>query len=68
MNKTMRGITALVGIVLVGLGLYQALVPQQVLEVGPLEVNAKEGFSTESVIIIVLGIVALIASFYRPKN
>ncbi|MAZ26425.1 MAG: hypothetical protein CL868_05010 [Cytophagaceae bacterium] len=63
----MRKITAVIGVVLIGLGVYQAFVPQEVLSFGGLEVTAKEGITTETIIIIALGLLALFASFYRKK-
>ncbi|MFD2827318.1 hypothetical protein ACFSYG_12615 [Leeuwenhoekiella polynyae] len=46
MNKTMRTITLVVGVVLIGLGIYQAFVPQKVVDFSGLSVSAKEGLST----------------------
>ena len=65
MNKTMRTITLVVGMVLIGLGLYQAFVPQKVVDFGGLSVTAKEGLTTEALVLIGIGVLALIASFYK---
>ncbi len=65
MNKTMRTITVIVGLVLISLGLYQAFVPQKVVDIAGLSVTAKEGLTTESLLLIGIGVVALIASFYK---
>ncbi len=67
MNSTMRIITIIVGLVLIALGLYQAFVPQKVVDFGPLEVSAKEGITVESLALIGLGILALGASIYKRK-
>lgn len=67
MNSTIRTITVIVGLVLIALGLYEAFVPQKVLDLGPLEVNAKEGLTTESLILIVIGIAALALAFLKRK-
>ena len=65
MNKTMRTITLVVGVVLIALGIYQAFVPQKVVDFAGLSVSAKEGLTTESLLLIGIGVVALIASFYK---
>ncbi len=51
----------IVGVVLIVFGLYNAFVPQQVLDIGPLEVNAKEGLSNQTLGMIGIGVLALIA-------
>lgn len=67
MNNTIRIITAVVGLVLIGLGVFQMLVPQEVASFGGFEVHAKEGITTETLVLIIIGVVALIASFYKRK-
>ena len=64
----LKNILIVVGIVLVAFGLYNAFVPQQVLNFGPLEVSAKEGLSNESLLLIVLGVVAVIAGVFLGKK
>lgn len=59
--KILKVVLLIVGVVLVIMGLYQAFVPQQVLDIGPLEVNAKEGLSNQTLGMIGLGVIALIA-------
>ncbi|GEQ85666.1 hypothetical protein ULMS_11740 [Patiriisocius marinistellae] len=54
----------IVGIVLIAFGLYNAFVPQEVLDIGPLEVNAKEDLSNQTLGMIGLGIVALVAGAF----
>ena len=67
MNLTMRTITVVVGLVLIALGLYEAFIPQKVVDFGPLEVSAKEGLTTESLLLIGLGVLVLVASFLKRK-
>lgn len=67
--KILKTVLIIVGIVLVVLGLYQAFVPQEVLDIGPLEVSAKEGLSNQTIAMIVLGVIALIAgALLKNKN
>lgn len=51
----------LVGVVLVLFGLYNAFVPQTVVDIGPLEVNSKEGLTNQTLGMIGIGVLALIA-------
>jgi hypothetical protein len=66
--KNIALLLVIVGIVLVGFGLYNAIVPQEVLNVGPLEVSAKEGMSTNTIVTIALGLVALFAGGYLKRR
>ena len=66
--KNIALLLVILGIILVGYGLYNAIVPQEVLNLGPLEVTAKEGMSTNMLLVIALGIVALFAGAYLKKK
>jgi uncharacterized membrane protein YobD (UPF0266 family) len=59
--KILKIVLLIVGVVLIIFGLYNAFVPQQVLDIGPLEVNAKEGLSNQSLGMIGIGVLALLA-------
>ncbi len=59
--KILKIVLLIVGVVLIIFGLYNAFVPQQVLDIGPLEVNAKEGLSNQTLGMIGIGVLALIA-------
>lgn len=59
--KVLKIVLLIVGIVLIVFGLYSAFVPQQVLDIGPLEVNAKEGLTNQTLGMIGIGVLALIA-------
>ncbi|QQX77099.1 MULTISPECIES: hypothetical protein [Aequorivita] len=60
--KILKIVLLIVGVVLIVFGLYNAFVPQQVLDIGPLEVNAKEGLTNQTLGMIGIGVLALIAS------
>ena len=67
--RVLKVILLIVGILLVGLGLYNAFVPQEVLAIGPIEVSAKEGLNNQTLGIIGLGILALVAAaFIKNRN
>ncbi|NND62186.1 MAG: hypothetical protein HKN48_03215 [Flavobacteriaceae bacterium] len=67
--KILSLVLMIVGLVLIGFGLYNAFVPQEVLDVGPLEVDAKEGMSNQTLAMIGLGVIALVAgAFIRKRN
>ena len=59
--KILKIVLLIVGVVLIIFGLYNAFVPQQVLDIGPLEVNAKEGLTNQTLGMIGIGVFALIA-------
>ena len=59
--KILKIVLLIVGVVLIIFGLYNAFVPQQVLDIGPLEMNAKEGLSNQTLGMIGIGVLALIA-------
>ncbi len=59
--KILKSVLLIVGVVLIIFGLYNAFVPQSVLEIGPLEVNAKEGLNNQTLGMIGIGVLALLA-------
>ncbi len=59
--KILKIVLLIVGVVLIVFGLYNAFVPQQILDIGPLEVNAKEGLTNQTLGMIGIGVLALIA-------
>lgn len=66
--KILKLVLVIVGLVLIAIGLYNAFVPQQVVDVGPLEVSAKEGLNGQTLAMIALGVLALIAGAFMPKR
>ena len=66
--KVLKLILILAGIALIAFGLYNAFVPQKVVEVGPLAVSAKEGLTNQTVAMIILGVLALLAGIYIKKR
>lgn len=66
--KILKTVLVAVGIVLIGFGLYNAFVPQEVFEIGPIEVSAKEGWSNQSLAMIGLGVLALVAGAFMQKR
>lgn len=66
--KILKTVLVVVGVVLISFGLYNAFVPQEVLDIGPLEVSAKEGLSNQSLAMIGLGVLALIAGAFMQKR
>ncbi|MDC7999546.1 hypothetical protein POV26_00690 [Aequorivita todarodis] len=59
--KILKIVLLIVGVVLIVFGLYNAFVPQEVLDIGPLEVNKKEGLTNQTLGMIGIGVLALIA-------
>ncbi|NGX84650.1 hypothetical protein [Aequorivita sp. KMM 9714] len=58
--KILKVALLVIGVALIIIGLYNAFVPQSVLEIGPLEVNAKEGLSNQTLGMIGIGVLALV--------
>lgn len=58
--KILKVALLVIGVALIIIGLYNAFVPQSVLELGPLEVNAKEGLSNQTLGMIGIGLLALV--------
>ena len=58
----------MVGVALIAFGLYNAFVPQEVVAVGPLEVSAKEGLSNQTLAMIALGVLALLAGAFIKQR
>lgn len=59
--KILKIVLILVGVILITFGLYNAFVPQTVVDIGPLEVNAKEGLNNQTLGMIGIGVLALLA-------
>ena len=66
--KILKLVLVIVGVVLIGFGLYSAFVPQQIVDIGPLEVNAKEGMTNQTLGMIGFGVVALIAGAFLKNR
>lgn len=66
--KVLKIVLVVVGLILVIAGLYQAFVPQEIVDIGPLEVDAKEGFTGQTIAMVALGVAALVAGAYLKKR
>lgn len=62
--KVLKIVLLITGIILIVLGLYNAFVPQEVVEIGPLNVSAKEGLTNQTLGMIGLGVLALLAGVF----
>lgn len=66
MNKTVKMILMVVGVVLVGYGIYTMIAPEAAVSIGPLDVEAQD--NKNSYITIGLGIAALAIGFLGGKK
>lgn len=56
------------GIALIASGLYNAFVPQGVLDVELIEATTTEGFNNQSLAMVCLGVIALVAGAFLTKK
>ncbi|MDX1462370.1 MAG: hypothetical protein R3359_04890 [Marinirhabdus sp.] len=66
--KILKLVLVITGLVLIIFGLYNAFVPKEILDVGPLEVSANEGLSNQTLAMIGLGVLALLAGAFMRKR
>ena len=66
MNKTIKSVLLIAGIILLGYGVYTLIAPEASVSIGSLSMEAQD--NTNAYIIIGLGLVALIASFLGGKK
>ncbi|MBT0607399.1 hypothetical protein [Aequorivita echinoideorum] len=59
--KILKIVLLIAGVALIIFGLYNAFVPQAVIDVGPIEVNAREGITNQTLGMIGIGVLALLA-------
>lgn len=64
----LKNVLIIIGIILIAFGLYNAFVPQEILDVGPLEVSAKEGLSSESLMLIIIGVASIIGGAFLGRK
>lgn len=67
MNKSIKTILMIIGVCLIGYGVYTSVVPETILSIGSLDVKAKDN-SNDSYITIGLGLATLIISFVRARK
>ena len=58
--KILKMVLLIVGVILIIFGLYNAFVPQTVVDIGPLELNAIEGLNNQTLGMIGIGVLALL--------
>ncbi len=66
MNKNVKTILMVAGIIMLGYGIYTLIAPEASLSVGPLDVTAQD--NSNSYVTIGLGIAALLASFLGGRK
>lgn len=67
MNNTLKIVLLVVGIILIGYGLYTLITPEVSLQAGPLKVEA-QGDNTQSYAMIGLGILSLVGGLAFRKR
>ena len=66
--KILKLVLVVVGVILIAFGLYDAFVPQEVLSIGSLEISSKEGLDNQTLGMIGLGVLALLAAIFAKKR
>lgn len=67
MNNVLKFVLLIIGIVLVGYGLYDLLTPEFAIDAGPLQVEA-HGDNTQSYAMIIFGILSLVGGLAFRKR
>ena len=60
--RILKLVLLVVGVILIAVGLYNAFVPRAILDIGFLEVSAKEGVTNQTLGMIGLGVLAILAA------
>jgi len=69
MQNSLKIILLVVGLALIGFGLYTIFTPDTVFEAGPISLKAKNNtIDTQSIVIIGLGVIALIGAVFSKKK
>ncbi|WP_430411911.1 hypothetical protein [Kordia sp.] len=66
MNKTIKLVLLIVGVVLVGYGIYMIIAPESSVDLAIVEIESQD--NTNAFITVGLGLVALIVSFLGGKK
>ena len=66
--KILKLVLVIVGVVLIIFGLYNAFMPQEVLSIGSFELSSEEGLTNQSLGMIGLGVLALLAAVFAKKR
>tara|TARA_R100000306_G_C4354531_1_gene131947 strand:+ start:396 stop:608 length:213 start_codon:yes stop_codon:yes gene_type:complete len=66
--KILKTVLLLSGVALIAAGLYNTLVPQEVLEVGAIDVSVTEGFTSQSIAMVILGLLCIVTGIYLKSR
>tara|TARA_R110001632_G_scaffold110795_1_gene221431 strand:- start:4424 stop:4627 length:204 start_codon:yes stop_codon:yes gene_type:complete len=66
MNKTIKMVLLVIGVVLVGYGVYTLIAPEASVSIGPLNMEAQD--NTNSYITLAIGVVAIIAGAFAGNK
>ncbi len=66
--KILKLVLVIVGVVLIVFGLYNAFMPQELLSIGTFEVSSEEGLTNQTLGMIGLGVLALLAAVFAKNR
>lgn len=69
MKNPLKTTLLLLGIILIGYGLYTVFSPNTIIDAGPIQIKTNDNsFDTQSVIIIALGILSIVGAVFSKKK
>jgi len=66
--RILKLVLLVVGVILIAVGLYNAFIPRAILDISLLEVSAKEGVTNQTLGMIGLGVLAILAAVLAKKR
>ena len=66
--KILKLVLVIVGVILIVFGLYNAFMPQEIISIGSFEVSSKEGLTNQTLGMIGLGVLALLAAVFAKNR
>ena len=66
--KILKLVLVIVGVILIVFGLYNAFMPQEIISIGSFEISSKEGLTNQTLGMIGLGVLALLAAVFAKNR
>ena len=66
--RILKLVLLVVGVTLILVGLYNAITPRELLQIGPLKISAKEGLNNQIFGMIGIGVLAILAAVFAKNR